>query len=179
MVAKSTPISLTGSTRAQLSGKSPAAGRVGYVSDDDNSLLLGNGTTAPWEYPTKTKIATMISAALSNVSGGAALSTTAPAALAATAAVGTGTTAARADHVHALPATATTSASGLMSATDKSKLDGVTASANNYTHPSTHPAPAAPSEDPVESVVPYVPVVLPVVGGIIMFLLAMIAVTMA
>jgi hypothetical protein len=32
--------------------------------------------------------------------------------------------------------------------------------------------------DPVE-VVPYMPVVLPVVGGIMMFLLAMIAVTMA
>ena len=33
--------------------------------------------------------------------------------------------------------------------------------------------------DPVEEVVPYIPVVLPVVGGIMMFLLAMIAVTMA
>jgi hypothetical protein len=33
--------------------------------------------------------------------------------------------------------------------------------------------------DPVEEVVPYMPVVLPVVGGIMMFLLAMIAVTMA
>lgn len=33
--------------------------------------------------------------------------------------------------------------------------------------------------DPVEEVVPYMPVVLPVVGGIMMFLLAMIAVIMA
>ncbi|WP_198137935.1 hypothetical protein [Verminephrobacter eiseniae] len=41
------------------------------------------------------------------------------------------------------------------------------------------PAPAAPSDDPVESIVPVVPLVLPVVGGIMMFLLAFIAVTMA
>jgi len=40
-------------------------------------------------------------------------------------------------------------------------------------------APATPSDDPVEAVVPYIPLVLPVVGGIMMFLLAMIAVTMA
>lgn len=41
-----------------------------------------------------------------------------------------------------LPATplATTSTSGLMSSSDKSKLDGVAANANNYVHPSTHPA---------------------------------------
>lgn len=45
-------------------------------------------------------------------------------------------------------------------------------------HASTPHAPATPS-DPVESVVPYIPVVLPVVGGIMIFLLAMIAVTMA
>jgi len=35
---------------------------------------------------------------------------------------------------------ATTTASGLMGATDKSKLDGVATGANNYTHPSSHPA---------------------------------------
>jgi len=46
-------------------------------------------------------------------------------------------------------------------------------------HASPHHAPATPSDDPVESVVPYIPVVLPVVGGIMIFLLAMIAVTMA
>lgn len=34
---------------------------------------------------------------------------------------------------------ATTSASGLMSNADKSKLDGIAAGANNYTHPATHP----------------------------------------
>ncbi|ETT45207.1 hypothetical protein C162_21763 [Paenibacillus sp. FSL R7-269] len=36
-------------------------------------------------------------------------------------------------------AAATTAAAGLMSASDKSKLDGVANNANNYTHPSTHP----------------------------------------
>ncbi len=35
---------------------------------------------------------------------------------------------------------ATTSANGLMSSTDKSKLDDIATGANNYTHPSTHPA---------------------------------------
>lgn len=36
--------------------------------------------------------------------------------------------------------TATSSKKGLMSAADKAKLDGVAAGANNYVHPSTHPA---------------------------------------
>ena len=35
---------------------------------------------------------------------------------------------------------ATQSTAGLMSATDKKKLDGIANNANNYTHPSTHPA---------------------------------------
>jgi hypothetical protein len=34
---------------------------------------------------------------------------------------------------------ATTSTAGLMSSTDKSKLDGIATGANNYTHPTTHP----------------------------------------
>lgn len=38
-----------------------------------------------------------------------------------------------------------------------------------------HPA----TEDPVDAVVPLVPVVLPVVGGLLMFLLAFIAIYMA
>ena len=36
--------------------------------------------------------------------------------------------------------TATTSTNGFMSSSDKSKLDGIDAGANNYTHPSTHAA---------------------------------------
>lgn len=39
-----------------------------------------------------------------------------------------------------IPAEATGLAAGLMSAADKTKLDGVEAGANEYTHPSTHPA---------------------------------------
>ena len=35
---------------------------------------------------------------------------------------------------------ATTSTNGLMSSTDKTKLDGIDVGANNYTHPSSHPA---------------------------------------
>ncbi|MEG1433783.1 hypothetical protein [Eubacterium sp.] len=35
---------------------------------------------------------------------------------------------------------ATASVAGLMSAADKAKLDGIAAGANNYSHPSTHPA---------------------------------------
>ncbi len=35
---------------------------------------------------------------------------------------------------------ATTSANGLMSSTDKTKLDSVAAGATNYTHPANHPA---------------------------------------
>ncbi len=35
---------------------------------------------------------------------------------------------------------ATNSLDGLMSKTDKSKLDGIAAGANNYTHPANHPA---------------------------------------
>ncbi|REE57502.1 parallel beta-helix repeat protein [Paenibacillus taihuensis] len=41
--------------------------------------------------------------------------------------------------VASVPA-ATPSAEGLMSAADKSKLDGIAAGANNYVHPATHPA---------------------------------------
>lgn len=39
-----------------------------------------------------------------------------------------------------VPAAATTTTDGLMSSTDKSKLDGVAEGANNYTHPANHPA---------------------------------------
>ena len=45
--------------------------------------------------------------------------------------------AAAADHTHTA---ATTSAAGFISAEDKTKLDGIAAGANNYTHPATHPS---------------------------------------
>lgn len=71
------------------------------------------------------------------------LTSSAPANLAASASVGVATTAARADHVHARPSAAdigaatsghthsnaTTSVAGFMSASDKSKLDGITSGA--------------------------------------------------
>lgn len=44
----------------------------------------------------------------------------------------------------------------------------------------SHDTPAAPAtthpEDPVESIVPVIPLVLPLVGGVLMFLLAFIAI---
>ena len=40
-------------------------------------------------------------------------------------------------HPYASTAVATTSANGLMSSTDKKKLDGIAANANNYSHPTT------------------------------------------
>lgn len=47
---------------------------------------------------------------------------------------------------------------------------------------SPQPTPHAPADehhDPVEAVVPVIPIVLPVVGGVLMFLLAFIAIYMA
>lgn len=85
--------------------------------------------------PATTTVAGLMSATdkakLDGVASGATalvLASTNPAALG-TSAPGSGTTAARADHVHPLPAAATTTVPGLMSATDKAKLDGVAASA--------------------------------------------------
>lgn len=48
---------------------------------------------------------------------------------------GTSSRGARLDHKHKSPGVATTSAAGFMSAADKTKLDGVSAGANNYVHP--------------------------------------------
>lgn len=39
--------------------------------------------------------------------------------------------------------------------------------------------PHTQSDDPVEAIVPAVPIVLPIVGGVLMFLLAFIAISMA
>ena len=41
------------------------------------------------------------------------------------------------DHPYASTSVATTSSNGLMSSTDKSKLDGIATGANNYSHPTT------------------------------------------
>lgn len=42
-----------------------------------------------------------------------------------------------------------------------------------------HHAAAQPPEDVVESIVPMMPIVLPIAGGVLIFLLAFIAVSMA
>ncbi len=45
-------------------------------------------------------------------------------------------------------------------------------------HDTSHHA-ATESQDPIERIVPHMPIVLPVVGGVLIFLLAFIAVFMA
>jgi hypothetical protein len=67
------------------------------------------------------------------------LGSTNPAALG-TASPGVSTSAARADHVHPLPNSATQSVAGLMAAADKTKLDGVASGATNTPLGSTNPA---------------------------------------
>ena len=46
-------------------------------------------------------------------------------------------------------------------------------------HHSSHDHAATETTDAVEKIVPLIPIVLPVVGGVLMFLLAFIAVAMA
>lgn len=67
---KGLPLTLTGNKMADLAGKSPAAGRVGYYSDGDNHFLIGNGTSAPYEYPTVSKTIKLINDAIANSGGG-------------------------------------------------------------------------------------------------------------
>ena len=45
-------------------------------------------------------------------------------------------------------------------------------------HDTSHQA-ATESQDPIERIVPMMPIVLPVVGGVLIFLLAFIAIAMA
>lgn len=45
--------------------------------------------------------------------------------------------------------------------------------------PSPHDAQSSPEPDAVEAIVPLIPIVLPLVGAVLMFLLAFIAVYMA
>ena len=44
--------------------------------------------------------------------------------------------------------------------------------------PVSHEA-ATPEQDPIEGIIPMIPIVIPVVGGVLIFLLAFIAVYMA
>ena len=50
----------------------------------------------------------------------------------------------------------------------------------NHTSPTAHGSPAVAHEvDPIEAIVPLIPFVIPLVGGVLIFLLAFIAVFMA
>lgn len=71
MADKQVPFRFSGQTRASLFGKTPAAGRANWLTDDDNSMIIGNGTATPFEYPTKTAVAAMISQATANLGGSA------------------------------------------------------------------------------------------------------------
>ncbi|MBN9409354.1 MAG: hypothetical protein J0H69_09415 [Burkholderiales bacterium] len=64
-----------------------------------------------------------------------------------------------------------------MSTNDRDLDDGK--SPDEYTDPDLREASEAVMEDTIEAVVPYMPIVLPVMGGAMMFLLAFIAVFMA
>lgn len=59
VIEKDVAFRFSGQTRASFATTTPAAGRANYLTDDDNSLLVGNGTSAPFEYPTKTKVQSM------------------------------------------------------------------------------------------------------------------------
>jgi hypothetical protein len=66
-------------------------------------------------------------------------------------------------------------------APDLSAFSGTTMSSSaDHSPHAAHSSPAhAQEHDPVEAIVPLIPLVLPVVGGVLMFLLAFIAVFMA
>ena len=49
---------------------------------------------------------------------------------------------------------------------------------SNSSTPASHDT-TAPEHDPIEDIVPLIPFVLPIVGGVLIFLLAFIAVSMA
>ncbi|WP_288077329.1 phage tail protein, partial [Pseudomonas sp.] len=114
-----------------------AVGDVSGAAPLDSPALTGTPTApTPTSGDSTTKIATtaFVSAAIVKA-GGTTLTNAAPTAetVNATAAVGTANTAARADHRHAMPAEASTTASGFMSAADKLKLDGIQAGAQSNT----------------------------------------------
>lgn len=129
-----------------LENRSPASGGLASVSAD--APLTGDGTSGSHLgiSPATTGAAGSMSAAdktkLDGVTAGATntpLASTAPASVG-SAAVGTGTTAARDDHVHAHgnqsggslhSAAVAAGAAGFMSGSDKSKLDGIATSATN------------------------------------------------
>lgn len=103
------------------------------LSGPARASIYAAATTANPGFMTPAQVTLLNSA----TGGGVTLATTAPPTVGTANAVGVGTTAARADHVHAhgnqaggsLHSNASTSNSGFMSASDKSKLNGIAAGA--------------------------------------------------
>ena len=114
-----------------------AVGDVSGAAPLASPALTGTPTApTPTAGDSTTRVATTAFVAAAIVSaGGTTLTNSAPTAetVNATAAVGTASTAARADHRHAMPAEASTTASGFMSAADKLKLDGIQPGAQSNT----------------------------------------------
>ena len=124
----------TNTTYSNMTGaSSSAAGKAGLVpapaAGKQASFLRGDGT---WATPTNTTYSAM-TGATSSAAGKAGL-VPAPAAGKQTSFLcGDGTWQTPANTTYSV---ATTSANGLMSSTDKSKLDGIASGANKYSHPS-------------------------------------------
>ena len=114
-----------------------AVGDVSGAAPLASPALTGTPTApTPTAGDSTTRVATTAFVAAAIVSaGGTTLTNSAPTAetVNAAAAVGTDSTAARADHRHAMPAEASTTASGFMSAADKLKLDGIQPGAQSNT----------------------------------------------
>lgn len=108
----STPIS--GSAGGTVTSITAGAGLSGGTITDSGTIAIADVTTAQTAVGNSTTIPVITVNAKGQITalttaaaaGGVALATTAPANLASTAAVGTGTTAARADHQHAFPTAA-------------------------------------------------------------------------
>jgi len=111
----------TSTPNAETIGATGSAGSTGQVSDA--------GHVHPLLSPSAATIAAYVSSyfdAAGSASGLLTSATPTGETVGASGATGSSTTAARADHTHAMPGTVTESAAGFMSATDKTKLDGIT-----------------------------------------------------
>ena len=118
---------------------STVAGKTGDVSldvaDVSGAAPLASPTltgipkapTAPVGTSTEQLATTEFVSKIAMSAGSVALTNAAPSSesVGATSSVGSSSAAARSDHVHAMPGTATTAAAGFMSAADKTKLDGI------------------------------------------------------
>ncbi|HUX53945.1 MAG TPA: hypothetical protein VMV56_06005 [Williamwhitmania sp.] len=126
---------MTDNEKTKLAGVAESANNYVHPASHPASIVTEDTDKRFMTDAERTKLASVVSGATNTPLG-----TTTPAALAASGYAGTSGTASRVDHVHPLPAVATSSANGLMASSDKSKLDGIAAGANNYVHPASHPA---------------------------------------